>query len=396
MRVTVLGFTVPDDLLEQINAEDRLMQTQTHRFAWSLVGAFRSNGVAVDLLSTAPVSDFPGNRRLLWRGRRFDVDGVRGRLMPFVNAVVLKHLTRYLACWVVGARELRRTRPDWIVVHGVHSPFLYYAVHVRRRVGARVAVVLTDPPGVIRAEDGRLRQVLKRVDISLVTRALRRSDAVVVLAAPLGDDFARGVPALVVEGLVAPELSSLPATPPARPRIVYAGGLHEEYGVRRLVEAVRSLPADVELALFGRGPLEPWLVEQAAEDPRICTPRLVSPADLPAIYAGASLLVQPRQLDQYFVRYSFPSKLIEYLASGQPVVSTRLPSIPEDYAPYLVQPDGDDPADLAAAIGGVLAWSAEEREAFGRRGAEFIRTTRSPQAQGRRIVEFLDGIATGG
>ena len=31
------------------------------------------------------------------------------------------------------------------------------------------------------------------------------------------------------------------------------------------------------------------------------------------------------------LRYSFPSKLFEYLQAGKPVISTRLPGIPADY-----------------------------------------------------------------
>lgn len=397
MRATLLGFTVPDELLEQINAGDRLMQTQTHRFAWSLVRALRQNGVEIDLLSAAPVSDYPGNPRVLWRSGSFSAHGTPGRFLPFVNLMVLKHVTRYLGCWLSGMPELRRTRPDWIVVHGVHSPFLWFATQAAKRVGARVAVVLTDPPGVIRQEDGRLRSALKATDIGVVTKALRRSDAVIVLAPQLAEDFAPGVPAIVAEGLTDLESNAqLPPRNPARPRrVVFAGGLHEEYGVARLVEAFRLLPGELELHLFGRGPLEPWLVEQAGADPRIQAPRLVSPQDLPEIYAQASVLVQPRQVDQDFVRYSFPSKLIEYLASGTPVVSTRLPTIPADYEPFVAWAAGDAPTDLAAAIDRVLTWGDTDAASFGAAGSTFIRTTRGSRPQGARIVEFLGRVRGG-
>jgi len=399
MKVTLLGFTIPDELLRQINETDRLMQTQTHRFAWSLVGALRAGGAEVDLLSSAPVSDYPGNPKLFWGRGRFEENGVRGLLMPFINAIGIKHLSRYAACWLVGRRQLRKTRPDWLLVHGVHSPFLWFAVQVARRSGARTAIVLTDPPGVIRAEDGVLRRSLKAVDISVVKRALRRSDAVIVLAQPLATDFAPSRPALVVEGLVSPLVAANPggadaARSPgaAGARVVYAGGLHGEYGVRNLVDAVRSMSPRVELSLFGRGPLEPWLEQQAEEDARIARPRLVDPGELPGIYAAADVLVQPRQADQDFVKYSFPSKLIEYLASGTPVVSTRLPSIPADYEPYVIWAEGDRPADIAAAIERALSVEPTARREAGAQAARFIQETRGVGEQGRRIVDFLSSI----
>ena len=41
--------------------------------------------------------------------------------------------------------------------------------------------------------------------------------------------------------------------------------------------------------------------------------------------------MNPRSADAEYTKYSFPSKTIEYLATGVPVVMNRLPGIPEEY-----------------------------------------------------------------
>ena len=43
----------------------------------------------------------------------------------------------------------------------------------------------------------------------------------------------------------------------------------------------------------------------------------------------ATLLVNPRPSDKEFCKYSFPSKTIEYMASGTPVLMTKLPGVPD-------------------------------------------------------------------
>jgi len=43
----------------------------------------------------------------------------------------------------------------------------------------------------------------------------------------------------------------------------------------------------------------------------------------------AHLLINPRPVELDFNRFSFPSKLIEYMASGTPVITTNLPNIPK-------------------------------------------------------------------
>ena len=251
----------------------------------------------------------------------------------------------------VRLRDLRASRPDWIAVHGVHSPFLWFALAAARRIKARVVIVLTDPPGVIRPDESRFKSLLKQIDIGAVRKALGRADAVVVLAQPLAHDFAAGLAFLVIEGLYdASPCPSVCCGCENGPSVVYAGGLHEGYGVKNLVKAFRSIPGvDLRLELYGNGPLKDWLVEQAAADDRIQPPRLVPPQELPEIYARATVLVQPRQLHQDFVPYSFPSKLIEYMAAGTVVVSTRLLSISSAYEPFVVWCD-DDIAGLRESV----------------------------------------------
>ncbi|MEU8087942.1 glycosyltransferase [Micromonospora sp. NPDC049101] len=417
-RVTLLGFTVPDDLLAEIIARDTIMPTQTHTFAWSLVRSLRAADCPVHLLSAAPVSTWPGNGQIRFRAGRFRQDDVDGQLLAFVNLLGLKHLTRFVAAWRTGARALRERDADVLLVHGVHSPFLWFGVLRARRRGVRVVPVLTDPPGVALPTDGRLVRLLRGLDVALVRAALARCSGVIALTPALAEDFAPGRPRLVLEGIWAadppdlregarvvppPELREgarvVPPPGPPVPRgatrdIVYAGGLSRAYGVDRLVEAFRGLAGDdLRLCVYGRGELAGWLRDQAAVDRRIVPPALLPRSELLPRLARAAVLVNPRPVDQDFVRWSFPSKIIEYLAAGVPVVSTRLPGIPAAYAPWLSFAEPDTADGLRAAVGRVLELPADEARARGAGGARFVRETRNPAAQGRRVRDFLAGLA---
>ncbi|WP_425849708.1 glycosyltransferase [Micromonospora sp. DT15] len=391
-------------------ARDVVMPTQTHTFAWALVKSIRAAGCPVRLLSAAPASTFPRNRQIRFRPGRFEQDGVQGELLSFVNLLGLKHLTRFVAAVRSGSRVLRQHGDDVLLIHGVHSPFLWFGALVAWRRSARVVPVLTDPPGVVLPEDGRMVRALRRLDHALVRMALRRCSGVVVLTAALAEDFAPSLPRLVMEGICDPpsvEGSALRSFDVARPPeahdepavvsrdIVYAGGLTRAYGVDRLVEAFRGMDdPDLRLFLFGRGELEEWCRTQAEADSRIAAPELLDRAALVRRLARASVLVNPRPVDQSFVRYSFPSKLIEYLSTGVPVVTTRLPGIPSAYDPYLRFADSDTAKGLRDALLRVLAMAPEERAALGGAGAAFVQETRGPKAQGGRIRSFLAQVVT--
>ncbi|MFF3866445.1 glycosyltransferase [Micromonospora sp. NPDC001898] len=393
-RVVLLGFTLSDEALDRVMAGDAVHSTQTHAFAWGLVRALRDAGCPVRLLSAAPVSTYPRNPRIRYRAARFRHAGVDGQLLGFVNLLGLKHLTRFAAACRRGSRMLREQPADVLLVHGVHTPFLWAGLVLGRLRGVRVVPVLTDPPGVPLPHESRLVRLLRSVDVALVRAALRRCAGVVALTGPLAEDFAPGRPRLVLEGICAPPVAVRPRVAVAATRqIVYAGGLSRAYGVDRLVEAFRGLPGpDLRLCVFGRGELEGWLHEQAALDPRVVPPRLLDRGDLAGWLAGAAVLVNPRPVDQHFVPYSFPSKLIEYLSAGVPVVTTRLPGIPADYDPHLVYADDDSAAGLRNSIRRVLELPPATAAALGAAGRSFVAETRNPVAQGRRLRAFLGAL----
>ncbi|MEU6078095.1 glycosyltransferase [Micromonospora sp. NPDC047074] len=399
VRVVLLGFTVPDDLFAQIMGRDTIMPVQTHTFAWGLVRGLRAADCPVHLLSAAPVSHWPGNRQLRFRSGTFRQEEVGGQLLGFVNALGLKHLTRFVAVWRTGTRVLRDREADVLLVHGVHSPFLWFGALRGRRLGVRVVPVLTDPPSVVLPTDGRLVRALRRLDRALVRAALARCSGVITLTAALADDFAPGLPRLVMEGIFNPvragsgAVDRAPSTPGTR-EVVYAGGLSRAYGVDRLVEAFRGLPdADLRLRVYGRGELEQWLREQAAADPRIAPVELLPREALTPRLTRAAVLVNPRPVGQDFVRWSFPSKLIEYLSTGVPVVTTRLSGIPGDYAPWLIFAGSDTADGLRDAIDRALRLPPGERTRIGLGAAAFVRQTRGPLAQGRRMRDFLAALA---
>lgn len=393
-KVCLLGFTVPDAVRDEIMRTDRHLPAQTHNFAWALVSSLRAGGLEVRLLSAWPVTNFPGNPRVMFRTGPFVERGVSGFMLGFVNLVGLKHLTRFLTCLRRGTQIMRRWRPSVLFVHGVHSPFLWYAAISRRLLGTTTVAVLTDPPGVSLTTDRWWTHKLRSIDTALVVAALRRMDAVIALTADLARDFAPGKPALVMDG-ISTSVGPIRRTRQGGDRvtILYAGSLRATYGVDRLIEAVSGLNhSEVTLEIYGSGELADSIRNVASQRPQIREPQLLSRRDLLAAYRSADLLVQPRPTNQGFVQYSFPSKLIEYMTSGTPVLTTRVAGVSDEYSPYVYWIDEDSSEGIERALRAVLELPEEERLNKARRAAEFIESTRSSVAQGNKIRTFIEDI----
>ena len=104
------------------------------------------------------------------------------------------------------------------------------------------------------------------------------------------------------------------------------------------------------------------------------------------------LLVNPRTPEGEFTKYSFPSKTMEYMASGVPVLMYRLPGIPEEYFNYCYKVEDVGETALTKAIEDVLNKSSEELANMGKSAREFILEHKNPIAQMGKVVEFIKAL----
>jgi glycosyltransferase involved in cell wall biosynthesis len=176
---------------------------------------------------------------------------------------------------------------------------------------------------------------------------------------------------------------------------MYSGGLTWLKGVPLLLDAFAQVD-DPRLRLWitGRGECE-TLVEAAAQrDPRIVYHGFVDYEEVLALYRRADILVNPHLATPLSARYLFPSKLLEYLATGRPVVALSTPDIAADYGDAVVVVAEETPAALAEGLRRAAGMSYEERRALGARGRAAVARKTWPE-QATRIAIFVQHCAPG-
>lgn len=142
--------------------------------------------------------------------------------------------------------------------------------------------------------------------------------------------------------------------------IIYAGSLEAYNGVVPLVRALRFVEfPGAKLEIFGAGALSNQVVKLAANDNRITYRGLVAKDEVDRAVARADLLVNLRDLSHPVAAYSFPSKLIGYMASGIPVLSSRVLEHAEFRDLVNVVP-ALTPESIAAAISHAINSPAEQ------------------------------------
>jgi glycosyltransferase involved in cell wall biosynthesis len=200
---------------------------------------------------------------------------------------------------------------------------------------------------------------------------------------------------IVVEGMVDLEDLPVPQSPAVEPRsnlftVAYTGGVSRRYGLTDLVDSMRHIPEpEVRLVICGDGDARNYVEHAAADDHRIMFMGSVSRAESLIWQSRADVLINPRSPAAAFTRLSFPSKNLEYLAAGKPVLAYWNAGTPHEYDNHLLYVEERGSEGIAASIRAVMGMTATERADVGARSRDFVRREKTASHQMARVLTFV-------
>jgi glycosyltransferase involved in cell wall biosynthesis len=172
---------------------------------------------------------------------------------------------------------------------------------------------------------------------------------------------------------------------------VYAGSIDEFNGTNVLVEAFKEIDTDYELHIYGVGKYEKELIEITKKHKNIKFFGVVSHNEIQKVIKKTSFLVNPRNTENEMVKYSFPSKTMENLASGTPFITTKLPCFTEEYFPYLNLFESDDIKGIKKGIENVLNQDYDKLLDKAKKGQLFMAEHKNNKAQTKKIISLIKG-----
>lgn len=319
-------------------------------------------------------------------------------ILPMVNIPFVKQLWSAMAGFIEIGRWVGRNRKERdraIVGYNLNS-FLGVAATLASAVWKTDFIYLfTDPP-YSNTRKGPVWKAAYRINAAMVRYAVGRSAGIAAVNAGAVQAYAPGKPYCIVEGGVEPGAGNGTQTAQEAKTIVYTGGLSPHNGLENLIDGfmLTQDPA-YRLKIYGKGVLEQGLKQRAAPDGRIEFPGYLSTQDITGVQQRAAVLANPRPSILEINRTTFPSKLMEYLASGRPVLTTRLPGIPPEYEPYLAFVADESPHGFADAIDRLLGMGDDALARVGDAGRKFVLENKNWDRQAARLSDFVSGI-TGG
>ncbi len=348
-----------------------------------------------------PVPSFPRYRRFLFGREPGYVNGkFHAEMLPFVNWGPLKTATISVALFLNLLRWAMRHRAAAnrvILLYNLAAPPAVVSLLAAKLARAQVYAIVADVqvPG-----NGLVRwSVLRWVEFKLQIWAMPMCTGLIVLTKRIANDFAPNTASILMEGAVPEDERGgsydypESAAPVSDDVIVlmYAGGLSALKGVPLLLDAMALLPQSrFRLWVTGEGPLRGAVEQAAALDDRIVYLGYLPHSEVVARMHRASILVNPHATDLASARYVFPSKLLEYIATGTPVITTcSTPEIARDYGDVCFLSPLATPEAFAATIERVAKLGRDERRRIGEHARCYVLSNKSWKVQGGRIASFI-------
>jgi glycosyltransferase involved in cell wall biosynthesis len=355
------------------------------------------------VLSYRVIQSFPGSKTLWAKGADFQTpEGIPVHLVPFLNLTPLKQLmigvmtTLSLLQW--NWRH-RRTPHRIVCTYNLTVPpgiFVWLGARLGR---ARVVVLLCDVnvPGQTVPNT-----VPTRLDWRMQQWLIPKFDGWISVCDAAMEDLAPGRQYLRMEGGISPEaVQRISRRDDARRNptqpftMVAAGRIDETNGFHIMLEAMKVLPSNFRLIIAGIGPLRATAESAAARDPRIEYRGLLPFDQVLDLYFQADLLLNVRVTRALHTRYFFPSKFMEYAASGTPVLTTATGHIPTEFADFVYILEDETPSGLARLIQQIASEPTSARAERARGAQRYMFANKTWAAQSRRVYDYLLERVTG-
>lgn len=404
LDILFIGKVFPPEIEAEIKSKMKSgMQDAGNALQWNVIHGLDANDCGkIKILDYLPIDSYPNGYEDREIGEYIfqHTDKYRSddKIVGCTNLTVIKQFANRgpfkieVKKWLLKKSSGKKV----ILVYTASTIFLELCRYAKKlSKDVTTCCMIADLPEFLSARKlSGIRKLFNNYEVRKSAALYKYIDKFVLLTRQMAEKLNIHVPYTVVEGIAsAPDVEcddSVASRYRNEKYILYTGTLNPQFGITTLLEAFAKIEdPGLKLMICGFGEAEAQILKMQETDPRIIyLGKLDRKAVLP-LQKGATVLVNPRQNNEEFTKYSFPSKTMEYLASGVPVVAYKLDGIPDEYDDYLNYVEDNSPESLAKKLTEICNMDEEARVEMGKRGAEFVLNNKNAVVQTQRILDII-------
>ena len=389
MNILFLGSVCPRERESEVMSNSLIFDVPANTLQWALLSGF-DKFADVNIVSSMRLKYKVGS----FVGTNFShKEGANDFCISTPNNLYLKKMVDGKR--IINAALSMKIEPDVIFIYSYNLPRLKAAYTLKRKFpNSKVVLLVTDLAEFMNSYKG-VKSLLRKLEAKLCYQYIREIvDGYVLLAEAMKEKLPVGnKPFMVMEGIFNNNDTLKGIEKDSNKVVLYTGNLGRRYGIEDLLKGfVKIDNPNYRLWLCGAGDSEDLIQILSKEDSRIKYWGIIKREHVLELQKKATVLVNPRHSNEEYTKYSFPSKTMEYMASGTPTLMCSLASLPESYKKHLYIFEDETPEGMAKKIVDVCEKTQEELAAFGNAAAEFILKEKNQYAQCKNIIEFIRNI----
>lgn len=372
--------------------------TAQYMFEMSLIEGFSKNNVDMSIYCIVQEPNYP-NASLYFRNKEKKINEKYSvKYISFINLIFLKEVMFLLNSFCISLSWCLKNINEKEKI--ILTPFNYPPVSIglwfaSKICGVKRVNIFTDlSQDIMTKERQKKVSKIKRIIMPIYSKLIKKTensyDMYVLFTKYMNDLVnSKKKPSIVMEGIYNDMNSSILDEKKER-AIMYAGTLSWEYGIGNVLDAYQLInDKEIELWIFGSGDAEKEIIKLAEQNSKIKFFGFKTREEVLVYQKKATLLVNFRNSNDRYTKYSFPSKTFEYMASGTPFLTTKLAGIPEEYYDFLYTVEYSKAEDLSRRIDELFEEKPIELDEFGLRARNFILTKKNNIVQSEKIISFF-------
>lgn len=398
-HIVYLSTFMPRDIKDDISRNIKNFNfNSADAFSYAILKGLQENiGSNFTCINVAPVGAYPRfNMRSYFSEHIYIDNGVKIKSIGFSTLIGYMYYSIYVNTFNEIVKLDKDANNLVFIVYSINIPVLKALIKYKMHYNVNIKIILIIPDQIEDLKSKTLRSKIKTALYGNIQQIYSHMDGFVLLTKYMNDRINYQKPYCIIEGIFNDsEHRIMMQSSKKKKNILYTGMLYEKFGVKDLIDAfMLTKDNDYKLILCGCGELEEYIKQSQLKDNRIIYLGLISREEALKLQSSSYLVINPRKPDYEFTKYSFPSKNIEYLASGTPVLLYELPGIPTEYYDYCfhlpINKSSID--DLRLAIDQILSESTSNLDTLTRRAYKFIKKEKNSKTQVAKILNLINTI----
>jgi len=317
-------------------------------------------------------------------------NGINYYYLPILNIKKIQDILNIITSFFLTFFLCLKNRVKFVIMDVLSAPSALGAICAAKLLRRKSVGIVTDVPDILfdTGEDVFYHYFSNKV--------IEKCDSFILLTEQMNEIMnPKNRPYVIIEGMVDINQKNFfaPRTPNLDNKkiILYTGTINKQYGIKNLIEGFidAKLP-DVELHIYGDGDYKDELLEKCNNYENIKYYGTILNEKITEKQKNAFLLINPRSSEGEYTKYSFPSKNMEYMVSGRPVLLKILPGMPEEYGKYVIKLDRADKEDIKEKI--TAAYNMTNLQELGEKAREFVLKEKNNKIQAEKVIKFMRSL----